>query len=30
VAEGTAQRLVWVKFFHWYEGLASTGFRRSL
>src|SRR5580700_4188640 len=30
VAEGTAQRLVWVEFFHWYEGLVSAGLRRSL
>src|ERR1700676_2517246 len=30
VAEGTAQRLVWIEFFHWCEGLVSAGLRRSL
>jgi hypothetical protein len=30
MAKGTAQRLVWVEFFHWYEGLVSAGLRRSL
>ena len=30
MAKGTAQRLVWVEFFHWCEGLVSAGLRRSL
>src|SRR6266850_2773008 len=30
MAEGTAQGLVWVEFFHWCEGLVSAGLRRSL
>src|SRR5204862_4371046 len=28
VAEGAAQRFVWVEFFHWCEGLVSPGLRR--
>src|SRR6267143_1856306 len=30
VAEGAAQRFVWVEVFHWCEGLVSAGLRRSL
>src|SRR2546429_10002782 len=30
VAEGAAQRFVWVEFFHWCEGLGSAGLRRRL
>jgi hypothetical protein len=29
MAEGTAQRLFWIEFFHWREGLVSAGLRRS-
>jgi hypothetical protein len=29
MAEGTAQRLFWVEFFHWREGLVSGELRRS-
>ena len=29
MAKGTAQRLIWVEFFHWCEGLVSAGLRRS-
>src|SRR5439155_323546 len=30
MAEGAAQRLVWIKFFHRCEGLVSADLRRSL
>src|SRR5439155_5970918 len=30
VAKGAAQRFVWVKFLHWYEGLVSAELLRSL
>src|SRR5439155_25572547 len=30
MAKGAAQRLVWVEFLHWCEGLVSAGLRRSL
>jgi hypothetical protein len=29
MAEGTAQRLFWIEFFHWREGLVSAKLRRS-